>query len=145
MNRLHYVPALLLLLALGVAASNRTYVFGVNLGLNASESGAYYPAQVQTLQGYTLWRDWWNDLPEVLRTTQWGDVISVELHVEQFSDFSYANALPGLQNAYYSMSQNSSIDYYFCTSGLNGVQIRDYTYNNLSIPIMMCTWHALPV
>lgn len=114
------------------------YVFGVNLGLNASLSGSYYPSQIQSLQGYILWRDWWNALPSEARMTKWGVPFRVELHVEEYSDFNYGDyQIPELLQVYANMAANTSIDFYFDTSSFGGDPVREYAFNTLNISMMM--------
>lgn len=119
-------------------AANVTYVFGVNLGLNATEAGRHAQSQVDSLRGYEIARDWWNGLPSSARTTTWGDVVDVELHVATYSKYGGAEwNYQGAYDSYANMSANASIDYFFPTTAWAGVKVREYTYQNLGVQLMV--------
>lgn len=120
--------------------TQRTYVFGINLALNASEAGSFAWAQQESLVGFTVWVDWWNALPASLRTTRWGEVVDVQLHVETWSDYGLGftpEAQTILFDVYANMTQNKSIDYYFGTAAFLGVALRQYMYESLGVEIMV--------
>lgn len=66
----------------------RNFTFGINLALNASIAGSSYQQQVDTLIGLEIARDWWNSLPASSRTTRWGEVVRINLHVETWSEYN---------------------------------------------------------
>lgn len=132
--------------AIGAAAassSETTYVFGTNLALDAGSAQSFSNTQLQTLQGLEIWQDWWNALPAANRTTKWGEVFNVQLHVERFSNYTadYSNTnMYNLFNTYYNMSQNTSINYFFSqVASPWGIQLRNYSYYELGIPFMCGT------
>lgn len=129
------LSCVVLLLFGAVYGANVTYTFGVNLGLNSSQYGQL---QRESLQGYEIWRDAWNALPPQARTTRWGDVVSVELHIETFSSYGYTEVdHQGVYERYAWMKNNLSIDFFFTTTAWEGVKVREYASEYLGIHLML--------
>lgn len=123
-----------------VVPVNRTYVFGINLALNATsaESMQYLADQHSALMGYQTWQDWWNNLPVAQRTTKWGEIVSVELYVTQFSNYEYGSwQVQALCDVYDQMAKNSSIDFLFAPIDWEGVTVRNYSYYVSGVPMMV--------
>lgn len=127
------------------AGSETTVVFGINLALDSPPSQSFAGTQLQVLYGLEIWRDWWNALPASNRTTNWGDSIKVQLHVERFSNYSDDGLGINqhlLYETYANMSQNSSINYFFApVASPWDIQLRNYSYYALGIPFMVGTYH----
>jgi hypothetical protein len=144
-SKVQYILVLLLLgvlLAAHGATSEVTYTFGVNLALNESQSGSFSSVQLDAFIGYSIWKDWWNSRSIADRTTRSGVTFKVDLHVEQFSDYS---TIPGNQETlfqtYYNMSKNTSIDFFLSPVACPwGVALRNYSYYELGIPLMVGMW-----
>lgn len=120
--------------------TERTYVFGVNLALDPTneQSSQYLGEQLGSLMGYEIWRDWWNALPAAQRTTKWGEVIRVELHVTRFSDYQYGGwQFQALCDTYDEMINNHSIDFIFGTTAWSGYALRNYTYYASGLELMV--------
>lgn len=114
-----------------------TFTFGINIVPDSPLAGWYRDTDQQALIGYKVWKDWWNSLPVASRTTKWGQVVDVELHIESYADYTGSNtSLTGLFEVYKSMAQNQSIDYLFGTVGFAGIKLRQYM-SNLGVPLMV--------
>lgn len=112
-------------------------VFGVNLALHSTNF--YLKDQVEANIGLEVWRDWWNALPESHRTTKWGEVIDVELHIETWSEYGdwTSEGLASLCQIYGNMTLNSSISYYFTPVAFRGVDVRRCTHQDYGIDLMI--------
>lgn len=126
----------LVLVGLSVVSA-RNVTFGINLAGNSPLASWYQYTDHQALIGYEVWRDWWNALPVDARTTAWGEVITVNLHIESYSDYTGTPASKaGLFSVYESMAQNQSIDYLFGTVGFAGIELRQHMYD-FGVPLMV--------
>jgi hypothetical protein len=143
--KLYILLALLVVaMASGVRAEERTLVFGISLGLNATESGDFDGVQQSTKEGLELWRDWWNGLDASKRTTSWGMTFKIALHIVDNSKLSdpwgqNTNEL-NMYSVYANMIANSSIDYFFPpVASPWDIQLRNYTHLNHGLPVMVGT------
>lgn len=130
--------AVFFLVLIGISAVYAdTFTFGINIVPDSPLAGWYKYTDQQALVGLGIWKDWWNSLPVSSRTTKWGQVIEVDLHVESYADYTGTNAsLTGLFNTYKNMAQNESINYLFGTIGFAGIKLRQYLYS-LGVPVMV--------
>ena len=133
--------ALLVLLVHAACCEERTIIFGISLGLNATESGDFGGAQQDTLEGLMVWKDWFNSLNASARTTSWGMTFKVDLHVAEDSKFADTPQNEQIMfDVYRDMALNSSIDYLFSpVASPWDIQARNYTYYVLGVPVMVGT------
>jgi hypothetical protein len=120
-------------------ANVREVVFGINLALNATLAGGYAGSQYEAFIGFQIWVNWWNSLPASARTSRWGQVIQIRLHIETYSDYAGGGTpteKAGLFNVYANMAQNPSIDYLIGPIGFAGVELRQYMYD-LGVELMV--------
>jgi hypothetical protein len=120
-----------------------TYTFGISLGLNRSQAGTLGQVQYDNLDGFEIWRDWWNARSPADRTTRYGTTFKVALHVEDYSNL-VNGSMYGLFETYAKMQSYGNISFYFVpTTTPWDVECRNYTYYELGIPFMVGTFQAL--